>query len=94
MVKRIRTINGLNKELGWRFCVGFGVQHETPEEGRGTHQPKLSEYNNEEEDSIHIILSDKNTFIDVDECYYFLGNYKTVSVFISAGDAFKVCGLF
>ena len=42
------------------FCVGFQVQHETPEEGQRTYQSKHSEYNNEEDDNSLNILSDKD----------------------------------
>ena len=41
----------LNKEYGLKFCLGYRVQPETPEEGWRTHWPKHCEYNNTDENS-------------------------------------------
>ena len=62
MVNGIRTIyfHGLDKGLGSRFCVGFGVRLKTPEDSRRMHWTKHYEYNNEDEDISPNTLNDKN----------------------------------
>ena len=63
IVKRIGTIYpiGSNNRFSLRFSVDTRVQHETPEEGRKTNQPKCCDYNNKNEINSPNILSDNNT---------------------------------
>ena len=58
MVNGIRIIypRELNNGFYSRFCVGFWVRHETPEEGRMTYRLKGCEY--EVEDNSSNIVSD------------------------------------
>ena len=63
MANKIRTVylRGLNEGFNSRFCVGSQVQHETPEEGRGTYWPKCCEYNNKDGvNSPNILSSNRN----------------------------------
>ena len=43
-----------------KFRVGSQVRHETPEEGRRTHQPKRCEHNSIDEDSSENTLNNKS----------------------------------
>ena len=60
MVNGIRTIYSceLNKGFSSKFCAGFRVQHETPEEGQNMHWLKHCE-NNKDEDNSSNTLSDR-----------------------------------
>ena len=55
---------GFNKGRSSKFCVGSRVR-QTPEEGRGTYQPKRCEHNNKDEDNSPKTLNDRNhqTFV-------------------------------
>ena len=65
MVNRIGTVYpcGSNKRVQFKVLWGMKVYHETPEEGRRTHQPKHCEYNNKDElNSPNILTDDKGIF--------------------------------
>ena len=49
----------ISADMSIRFCVGFGVQHKTPEEGQRTYWPKHCKCNNKDEDNGLNILNDK-----------------------------------
>ena len=55
-----RDTRSIFKRGATRFSEGSWVQHETPEEGRRTYQPKLWQYNNEDEGNSPNIQTDKN----------------------------------
>ena len=60
MVNGIRTpyLRGLNKGFGSKFCIGSLVRLKRPE-SRTTHQPKRSEFNNEDENNSPNTVSNK-----------------------------------
>ena len=60
MANGIRTGDprGFNKGRSSKFRVGSRVR-QTPEEGRGTYQPKRCGNDNKDEDNSQIILNDK-----------------------------------
>ena len=62
MVNGIRKIYlyGLREGFSSKFCVGSWFRHDTPEESQRVYRPKLSEYNNEDENNTPNILSNKN----------------------------------
>ena len=62
MVNRIVTIyfRIFNKRFNSRFCLGSLVRHETPEESRRSHLPKLCDYDNDDEINSPNIISDQN----------------------------------
>ena len=60
MVNRASDPHGLDKRCDPKFCVGFQVQQETPEEGWRTYWSKHCEYNNKNEDNSPKTLNDKN----------------------------------
>ena len=56
--RHFKLNSGAYPELQTR--VGSQVQHETPEEGQRTHQPKYCKYIYKDEDNNTITLNDKN----------------------------------
>ena len=62
MVNGIREndLRGLNKGNGSKFRVNSRVHQKTPEEGRGTYQPKRCEYSTKHEANSTKTLNDKN----------------------------------
>ena len=62
MAKGSRTwcLRGLNKYFSLKFCEGFRVLLEMPEQDRKMHRPKRCKNNNKDEDNSPNIQSDKN----------------------------------
>ena len=62
IVNGITTISfrGLNKEFDSKFCEGYWVRHEAPEEDPMTLSPKPCEYTNKDEGNNSKTPNDKN----------------------------------
>ena len=74
MVNSIRTLyrRGLNKRFDWNVRVYSQVLQEIPEEGRRTHRPTRSKYNNKDEDKSSNTLNNKK---EMDKVVNILNDY-------------------
>ena len=68
----------LNKGFNSRFCVGFWVRLETPEQSRKTYRPKLCKYNTED-NSPNILIETKTAKVVILE-FNIQSNCFTVNV--------------